>query len=294
MAQKIPDEKLGSYRLRIRPAPHGAGFNGLVFDSKVKSDIMQADSAEELRAQLLHWVGSSHANYIGWEDTKARFLEIYPEGFKSEAFEKKERTAKSDASKALKKALPASLNGDNQAAIDATKAAISATTLLSPVEKKRMIEILSGDTAEALLNGAAAFAEGRYEAGLDQMNDAIKTFAPSTWTLVTYLPFLWNPDEHFFLKPEVTKMFSKRVGHPFHHQYAPALHPRVYLAALNLVAEAAGQVADLKPRDNIDIQGFIATIGKLKDIVIEDDDVVEDDDEEDDIDEEDEVPGIDE
>lgn len=294
MAQKFPDEKLGSYRLRIRQVANGTGFNGLVFDSKTKSDIMQADSPEALRADLLHWVGSSHSNYVGWDQTKASFLEIYPDGFSDANFIKKERKAKHEASEALRAACPKSLADGGDASIAAAKAAISATPLLSPAEKKRLHEVLEGEGAEMFLTGANHFADGDYENALREMDDIIRPIATTTWTAVTYLPFLWKPTDHIFLKPEASKAFSKRVGHPFHHQYAPALHPRVYEAMLNLVAETEEQLAELKPKDNIDIHGFISTIGKLKDMSVEDDEAIEDDIEEDDDEEEDEVPGIDE
>ena len=35
----------------------------------------------------------------------------------------------------------------------------------------------------------------------------------ASWTVATYLPFLWRPETHMFLKPEVTKDFAERVGH---------------------------------------------------------------------------------
>ena len=56
------------------------------------------------------------------------------------------------------------------------------------------------------------------------------------WTVVTYLPFLWRPDEHMFLKPMVTQDFAERVGHPFVHDYSPALDPDVYASLLDLMA----------------------------------------------------------
>ena len=52
------------------------------------------------------------------------------------------------------------------------------------------------------------------------------------WTVVTYLPFLWRPEQHMFLKPVVTQDFAERVGHSFVHEYSPALEPDVYASLL--------------------------------------------------------------
>ena len=40
---------------------------------------------------------------------------------------------------------------------------------------------------------------------------------------MTYLPFLWYPEEHIFLKPTTTKDFAQRVGHRFAYDYDAGL-----------------------------------------------------------------------
>jgi hypothetical protein len=37
----------------------------------------------------------------------------------------------------------------------------------------------------------------------------------------TYLPFLWRPEAHMFLKPEITTEFAARVGHRLADDYEP-------------------------------------------------------------------------
>ena len=53
------------------------------------------------------------------------------------------------------------------------------------------------------------------------MERALKHHESAKWTVVTYLPFLWRPETHMFLKPEVTKDFAARVGHRFASDYEP-------------------------------------------------------------------------
>lgn len=94
------------------------------------------------------------------------------------------------------------------------------------------------------------------------MEQALKPHGIAKWTAVTYLPFLWKPAAHMFLKPEVTKNFASRVGHRFAHDYIPQLKPDVYGSLLDLAAETEKEIAALEPRDRIDIQSFIWVVGE--------------------------------
>ncbi len=64
-----------------------------------------------------------------------------------------------------------------------------------------------------------------------------------------------------FLKPEATKDFAARVGHRFATDYESRLDMKVYDCLLDLTAETAGELADLRPRDRIDVQSFIWVVG---------------------------------
>lgn len=66
------------------------------------------------------------------------------------------------------------------------------------------------------------------------MGQALKPHDNAKWTVVTYLPYLWRPDTHMFLKPEVTKNFATRVGHRFAAEYEPRLSLTVYESLLDL------------------------------------------------------------
>jgi hypothetical protein len=70
-----------------------------------------------------------------------------------------------------------------------------------------------------------------------------------------------------FLPPEATKDFAARVGHSFAHKYQAKLVPEVYQSLLDLVAKTEKEIADLEPRDRIDVQSFIWVVGAYKDRV---------------------------
>ena len=94
------------------------------------------------------------------------------------------------------------------------------------------------------------------------MAPALKRHDAAKWTIVTYLPFLWRPEEHMFLKPDVTRKFAGRVGHRFDNDYSSRLDAKVYDSLLDLVRETRAELKSLAPRDNIDIQSFIWTVGE--------------------------------
>jgi hypothetical protein len=93
------------------------------------------------------------------------------------------------------------------------------------------------------------------------MERALKPHNNAKWTVVTYLPFLWRPDQHMFLKPDVTNDFAARVGHRFALNYGAKLDMPVYEDLLDLAEKTSIELADLEPRDRIDVQSFIWVVG---------------------------------
>jgi hypothetical protein len=55
------------------------------------------------------------------------------------------------------------------------------------------------------------------------------------------------------------------VGHSFADEYDAKLDLRVYQSLLGLVAKTEKEIADLHPKDYIDVQSFIWVIGAYKD-----------------------------
>src|SRR5450759_4363242 len=123
-------------------------------------------------------------------------------------------------------------------------------------------ELLESPQADDFIHGAAKFAKNDPKTGLLEMSRALKPHAVANWTAATYLPFLWQPAVHMFLKPEVTKAFASRVGHPFFDVYDSNLDPSIYSSLLNLVSRTKDELTELNPRDLIDVQSFIWVVGE--------------------------------
>jgi hypothetical protein len=76
-----------------------------------------------------------------------------------------------------------------------------------------------------------------------------------TWPLVTVFGFIAQPDRHIFLKPNVTRAAARAYGFDFMYQSRPSWE--TYASLLDFAALVRRDLADLKPRDMIDIQSFL-------------------------------------
>lgn len=264
----IRDDTIGKTALRL--VDTGKGFVGLLLAGGKQLERIDGTDPEQVWAQLRMAVGKASPAYFGFSGARARFRQFFPGGFHSEAFEGDgrgtfgERNYKIRAKSKLDESAPldAALTGSGFG--EAVLSAYRATNLLSPFEKTRLDPVLRGPDADAFIQAAARFAMGEVDAGLAAMAGILARHDNAKWTVATYLPFLWRPDTHMFLKPTVTRDFAERVGHPFAHDYAPALEPRVYASLLDLMAATRAELADLQPRDNIDLQSFVWTVGEYR------------------------------
>lgn len=246
----------------VRMVPQAGGFAGVVIlKDKVQARLDGAE-ADQLWQQLLAEAAKLNPHFFGFEGARARFLRLMPRGFADPSYIAEERAYKLRAKAKLDAALPldaaSTWSGDGEGAL----AAFRATNLLSPFESTRMQEALRSPAAAPFIRGAAAFARGDTDGGLRDMAHALKPFNIAKWTAVTYLPFLWRPDAHMVLKPEVTRDFAARVGHGFDAAYAPELKPSIYRALIDLIETTEREMADLHPADRIDLQSFIWVVGK--------------------------------
>lgn len=256
----IRETRVGEARLRLLRTK--IGFTGLVFVGAARRITVEGDAEDEVWRRLHDEAAKLSPSYFGFSGARARFLRMMPGGFTDPIYRAEERTYKLRAKKRLDAALPLDAardwTGDGTAAL----AAFRATNLFSPFESTRIGEALRTPAAAPFIRGAAAFASGAVEDGIRSMRDALKPFEIAKWTALTYLPFLWRPDAHLFLKPEVTREFAERVGHPFARAYAPELHPDIYRALLDLAEATRSETTDLQPADLIDVQSFIWVVGR--------------------------------
>jgi hypothetical protein len=95
------------------------------------------------------------------------------------------------------------------------------------------------------------------EAHARHLSGEFRAEGVASWPCLTYLPFLWAPDRHMFLKPTFTRAFAERIGHGFQHDYVSEPNPDTYASLLHMTAMLDHDLADLSPTDNIDLHSFM-------------------------------------
>jgi hypothetical protein len=197
-----------------------------------------------------------------------KFLRYFKEGFHSEKYIAWERGYKWSAHEQWRdvlgrKPMTALLRHGRFAEIAAHAVRIeSRTNLLFSFEKMALRDAVKSPA------GARQFAEGlhaflyekgsgkeRFErwcqvvAGLPRRQTRVLT-----WPLVTIFGFLAQPEKHFFLKPNVTRRAAEKYGFEVHYESKPSW--RVYSNLLEFAEAMRHDLADLHPRDMIDLQSF--------------------------------------
>ena len=139
----------------------------------------------------------------------------------------------------------------------------SRTNLLFSFEKMALRDAVKSK------NGARMFATALYDflhgrgSGEEKFRDWCEAVAGLprkqtrvlTWPLVTVWGFIAQPERHFFLKPNVTKVAARAYGFDFQYQSKPNWDS--YANLLEFSQTVRRDVHDLRPRDMIDLQSFV-------------------------------------
>lgn len=259
MLKTIRTEQVGKVTLRLLKSDEG--YVAAIIGGKPIPHL-HGDDPDELWAKLRAEVGKASPHYFGFDGARARFLRLFPDGFAGEAFCRHERDYKLTASDFLNKTLPLHRALSAEASdCEAAMKAYGKTNLLSTFEHARTREVLKSSVGPQFVRAAARLASGEDGTALSEIQQLFTSFGTASWPAATYLPFLWRPAENMFLKPEVTRDFAERVGHPFAQAYGAQLQADVYRTLLALARETAESLKDLEPRDYIDVQSFIWIVG---------------------------------
>lgn len=254
----IREEAVGKLLLRL--VEHNGSYAGVILGG-ASAPRVDGENADEVWAKLRAEVGKASPAYFGYDGARARFARMFPSGFKG-SFEREERDYKVAAAQFLAEVLPleqaARATSDDCAA---AARAFSKTNLLSAFEQARTRDVLKSKVGPSFIAACAAIANGDWKPALPEIQRIFQPHGTPSWPAATYLPYLWRPDAHIFLKPEVTRDFAERVGHRFAQAYGSKLDGATYDALLDLANETKAQLSALEPRDMIDVQSFIWVVG---------------------------------
>lgn len=241
----------------------GAGEKLISLDHVSLIPVKGSDAAHPLLDNL-RLADSSTIRYRSLPHSVAHFLHEYPGGFCGRRFMDEERTYKVAAHELcaglLSKANLGRLLSTHDYA-QATREAlrvVNATNLIFPNEKMSLREGLD-DAA-----GQDRFSESLYSVlhGSGSLEERFLGFArvleaigAAKWTIASYFLFLYDPDAHIFVKPTVTQNAAEICG--FEINYRAELNWRTYDRVHAFARYLRGQLAELEPRDMIDIQSFM-------------------------------------
>ena len=205
----------------------------------------------------------------GAEKCRKKFLRLFRKGFHDQKYIDWERGYKWEAHEKWQSTLGRETLRtliDKGESGEAARRAVnieSRTNLLFSFEKMALRDAIKPAA------GARAFAEGLYEflygrgsfqtkferwvevvAGLPRKQTRVLT-----WPLVTVFGFIALPEEHFFLKPMVTRAAAREYGYDFQYKSKPSWE--TYSHLLDFAKTVSRDQEELKPRDMIDIQSFL-------------------------------------
>ena len=203
------------------------------------------------------------------ERCRRRFLDNFPDGFHDPTYLAWERDYKWAAHQRWLEVLDrptyrAHLEAGRYEEVAAEAVRIEArTNLLFSFEKMALRDAVRSD------KGARAFAEGLYDwlhgpggerARFERWCATVadlprRQTRVATWPVITVFGFIARPKVHVYLKPTVTRLAAEQYGFDLEYRSQPSWE--TYRSLLEFAKTVRGDVADLRPRDMIDIQSFI-------------------------------------
>lgn len=254
----IPDIPFGPHVLRIRQTKPTLWEGIIVGRAK---DRFAAPTREELLTRLQQAAMADTKGFVGMEGARARFLTIFPQGFHDPYYigvgKGGERDYKVELARRVQEELPLDRLSQVADAPEIARRLFQSINLADQFTKSKLADVLRGPKANRFLRIAAEFALGSVTRACAVANAELADEGVNTWVCLTFFPFFWRPDAHVFLKPEFTRQFAERIGDPFQFAYESRPNPETYLALLQMTERLRRELADLGPRDNIDLHSFM-------------------------------------
>ena len=202
---------------------------------------------------------------------RRKFLRFFPGGFTDETYLDWERDYKWNAHQAWEEQLA---KPEMQRLIkrgDFAEVALRAVRIESRTNLLFSFEKMALRDAVKSLAGARAFANGLYDflhgsgslqKRFERWVEVVRALPRRqtrvlTWPLVTVFGFIAQPEQHFFLKPNVTKIAAEEYGYDFQYKSCPNWGTYLDLLAFAETVRRDLRAAGLKPRDMIDLQSFL-------------------------------------
>ena len=202
---------------------------------------------------------------------RRKFLRHFPGGFRDPTYLDWERDYKWETHLRWQEALPRDMFRKLLGAGDFVEAAARAVRVEQRARHAMLFSFEKMALRDALPSpaGARDFAQGLYgflhgREGLQQrferwvdVVDGLprKQTRVLTWPLVTVFGFIAQPSRHMFLKPNTIRAAARAYGYELPYQSRPSWD--TYRSLLAFAGLVKRDLADLRPRDMIDLQSFL-------------------------------------
>jgi hypothetical protein len=208
--------------------------------------------------------GNGTTRYLSLKDAIECFLKEYPGGFYGERFDRAERDYKEQAHDlALSLLNKPEMNAllDQQGYDEVCRRArkiMNATNLVFPQEKMALKDGLKkeGDKdlfAKNLFEMLHGTRELEFRFG--KFAETLERIGANKWTIASYFQFILYPDRYGFVKPKMVSHAAEISA--FELNYRTELNWRTYKTVLAFYDYLKTELAELKPRDMIDVQSFM-------------------------------------
>lgn len=199
-----------------------------------------------------------------FEDLLQTFKEKFPAAFDDPAFTEGERAFKDEPREFAREQLDSAHlqamidEGDFGQMFKNLRKVVSKTNQAFHIDQSKLGAV-PPDSHEAfcrslfdLLHGEDPFSDrfARFIA-------IIEPYGAAKWPIATYFPFIFTPDSHYLVKPNVLRPATQMLSFDLH--YTPKPNPDTYEQVLRFCGFLKEQLvaADLHPRDMVDLQTFL-------------------------------------
>jgi hypothetical protein len=204
---------------------------------------------------------------------REKFLDFFPDGFDDETYLETERAYKWNAHRAWVDAFGASRLSAMVASRRFEEVARTALRVESRTNLLFSFEKIAIRDAVRTSKGRRDFAVGLDDwiSARGDLRGAFERWVEvitrlprqqtrvASWPVLTVFGFLARPSTHIYLKPTVTRVAADAYGFDLDYSSKPSW--KTYASALTFARRVRHDLADLGPRDMIDVQSFLWVLG---------------------------------
>lgn len=199
-------------------------------------------------------------NYDKLKEAEANFFAFYPKGFEDQGLLPiiKRHNTKGIGKSVRELFAPERFRNSDEICESFAKI-VSKSTLVSLFEKPKvrdMIKQMSMDQRDMLSIALYELLHGKSEKGFEMIVEVLALYTLAKWSIVTLIPYYYDREKNFFIKPTTTKdiikffeidgiIYKPRPTYAFYERYTSAL------------SEMRSHVSPMIGRDNGGFTGFL-------------------------------------